>query len=358
MARRRIVVLFACTLALACGGGSSGPTTTAPPTSDGVAGDVRTDAAGWVEYTIGDAPLIISAPHGGLLAPTSLPDRSCSGCVTMNDDNTQDLARRVAAQFKQRTGRRAHLVINLLRRAKLDANREVVEATGGNAALTATWSTYHGYIAAARTRITAAQGRGLLLDLHGHAHAVPRLELGYLISAVNLRLSDQALGGTNAIVSSSIGRLSVDAVDRPSSVELLRGPTSMGALFVRWGYPACAVLLSAVPSPADLAPAAGDEYYNGGYITQRHGSSSGGSVDAVQVEANRVGVRDTPTNLDRYAAAIVSVALEYLERHYGWAPTTVALAPPWLPGAGRMAATLRSRAPAQRAASRSAPPAP
>ena len=354
MAQRRRVkfAALACALVLACDGGSSAPTTTTPPTSDGVAGDVRTDAAGWVEYTIGDAPLIISAPHGGLLAPSSLPDRSCSGCVTVNDDNIQDLARRVATQFKDRTGRRPHLVINLLRRAKLDANRDVVEATGGNAALTATWSAYHGYLESARSRITAAQGRGLLLDLHGHGHANPRLELGYLMSATSLRLSDQALGASNAIVSSSIGRLSLDAVDRASSAELLRGPTSMGALFVRYGYPA-------VPSPSDVAPAANEEYFNGGYTTQRHGSSNGGPVDAVQIEANRVGVRDTPENRDRFAAAIVSVALEYLGRHYGWPPTaTVAMAPPWLPGAGRMAATLRSRASTPRAASRSAQPAP
>lgn len=331
--------ILAAALALACGGGS--PATAPPAANDGIAGDVRTDAAGWVEYTIGDAPLIISAPHGGLLAPASLPDRSCSGCVTLNDDNTQDLARRVAAQFKERTGKRAHLVINLLRRAKLDANREVVEATDGNAALTATWSAYHGYIESARSRITAAHGRGLLLDLHGHAHAILRLELGYLISAANLRLSDASLGAGNAIAASSIARLSVDVADRPSPVALLRGPASMGGLFVRWGYPA-------VPSPSDVAPAAADEYFTGGYTTQRHGSSSGGSVDAVQIESNRVGVRETPADLDRYAAAIVSVALEYLGRHYGWAPTTVAMAPPWLPGAGRMAATLRSRAPTRR----------
>lgn len=349
--RRVTFTALASALALACGGGSSAPPTSPPAANVGVAGDVRTDGNGWVEYTIGDVPLIISAPHGGLLAPASLPDRSCSGCVTVNDDNTQELARRVATQFKERTGRRPHLVINLLRRAKLDANREVVEATGGNGALSATWSAYHGYIESARTRISAAQRRGLLLDLHGHAHAVPRLELGYLISAASLRLDDQALGASNAIAVSSIARLFADAAGHPSPVALLRGPTSMGALFVRAGYPA-------VPSPTDPAPAAGEEYFTGGYTTQRHGSSGGASVDAVQIEANRVGLRDTPANLDRYAAAIVTVALEYLGTHYGWVPPTVAMSPPWLPGAGRMAATLRSRAPAPRSTERVAPQSP
>ncbi len=335
-------LLLACASALACGGGSSSPA--APNVStDGVAGTVRTDVAGWVEYTIGDVPLVISASHGGLLAPASLPDRTCSGCVTENDYNTQELARRVAAQFKTRTGGQPHLVINLLRRAKFDANREVVEATGGNTVLTPTWSAYHGYIESARTRITAAQGRGLLLDLHGHGHAIQRLELGYLISAANLRLSDQALGATSVIATSSIARLAVVSINRPSPVALLRGPTSLGGLLVRNGYPA-------VPSPSDPAPAVNDEYFTGGYITDRHGSSGGGSVDAVQIEANRAGVRDTPENLDRFAAAIVTSALEYLSTHYGWVPPTVAMSPPWLPGAGRMAATLRSRTTAQRTA--------
>jgi hypothetical protein len=307
----------------------------------GVAGDVLTDAAGWVEYTIGDAPLIISAPHGGLLSPAALPDRACSGCVMLNDDNLQDLARRVATKFRERTGRRPHLVINLLRRAKFDANREVVEATGNNAALTATWSSYHGFIESSRTRITAVQGRGLLLDLHGHAHAIPRLELGYMISAASLRLSDQALGASGAVAASSIARLFADAADRPSPAALVRGPTSMGALFARGGYPA-------VPSPSDVAPAVGEEYYIGGYTTQRHGSSTGGTVDAVMIEANRVGVRDTPANLDRYAAAVVTVAVDYLSTHYGWIPPTVALSPPWHPGAGPMAGTRQSTASARR----------
>lgn len=277
------------------------------------AGDVVADGRGWVEYTVGDAPLIISAPHGGLLAPTSLPDRTCSECVTVTDDNTQELARLVAAQFYARTGKRVHLVVNLLRRAKFDANRELVEATGGNATLTGTWAAYDAFIEEARIRTTTAHGRGLLLDLHGHGHAIPRLELGYLISAASLRLSDPALAATNAIATSSISRLALIATDHPTPVALLRGPTSLGALFVKNGF-------AAVPSPTDPAPAAADEYFTGGFTTERHGSSRGGSVDAIQIEAFRTGARDTPENLDRYAGAIVSSALEYLSVHYGWTP--------------------------------------
>lgn len=308
------VALFACVVLSACGGGSPAPAAPTPTTTAPAPGTVTRDAAGWVEYTVGNAPLIISAPHGGALAPTSLPDRTCSGCTTVSDDNTEELARLVATKFLARTGKRVHLVVNLLKRAKFDPNREVVEATGGNALLTGSWTAYHAYLETSRTSVTAASGRGLLLDLHGHGHPILRLELGYLISGTDLRLTDAALGATTAITTSSIGRLATTAVDHPTAVALVRGTTSLGAMFVKNGFPA-------VPSPSDPAPAAGDEYFTGGYITERHGSSTGGTVDAIQIEANRIGARDTQENLDKYATAIVSSALEYLSVHYGWTPS-------------------------------------
>lgn len=310
-------MLCALGLVVACGANSGAPAAPVPPVLVRNVGDVLTDAAGWVEYTVGDAPLIITAPHGGSLAPASLPDRTCAGCVTVTDDNTEDLARRVASQFYSRTGKRVHLVINRLKRVKFDPNREMTEATGGNAALAATWVAFHTFIDSARARVTSGPRRGILLDLHGHGHAIARLELGYLIAAADLRLSDEALAATGRMGTSSIGRLSSDAVSHATPVALLRGASSLGALLVRNGFPS-------VPSPSDPAPAVADEYFNGGYITERHGSSAGGTVDAIQIEANRAGARDTPENLDKYAAAIVSSALEYLRVHYGWTPALLA----------------------------------
>ncbi|MHB1311808.1 MAG: hypothetical protein ACYC3L_07300 [Gemmatimonadaceae bacterium] len=308
---------LALALALLGCGGAPAPAAPGPPSMLGVAGDIRTDADAWVQYTIGNAPLIITAPHGGSLKPAALPDRSCPACLTDTDTNTEDLARRVASLFFARTGTRVHLVINLLQRVKLDPNREVVEATDGHAAAVPAWMAYHTFIDSARGRITSSPGRGLLLDLHGHGHAIPRLELGYTISASDLRLGDAALAASGAVSRSSIARLAVDDIARSAPVALLRGPASLGALFVANGFPA-------VPSPTDPAPAAPDLYFDGGYTTARHGSSTGSSVDAVQIEAFRVGARDTNENLDRYAAAIVTVALEYLRLHYGWTPARAA----------------------------------
>jgi len=57
-----------------------------------------------------------------------------------------------------------------------------------------------------------------------------------------------------------------------------------------------------------------------GYNTERHGSRTGGAVDAIQIEAHNAGVRDTPAARTAFAEALVTALLLYLEDHYGWTP--------------------------------------
>ena len=283
------------------------------PLGTGKVGDVHSDPGGWIEYTIGDAPLVISAPHGGALVPTFIPDRTCAECLTGADVGIEDLARRVGAQFFARTGRHPHMVINKLQRGKLDPNRSVEEATGGNAVTIPLWKAYHAFLDTANARVAAENHRGLLLDLHGHSHAIERIELGYLVTSGDLQRSDAALSASGAVARSGITRLASDNAGHLGAAALLRGPSSLGALLGQNGYPS-------VPSPSIPAPAPADEFYDGGYIVDHHGSSRGGPVDAVQIEAWKVGVRDTPENRERYAAAIVASVIEYLKLHYGWVP--------------------------------------
>ena len=62
-----------------------------------VPGQTYVGANGYVEYRAGNLPIIISAPHGGDLAPGAIPDRTCPDAVTLNDANTQALARQLNA---------------------------------------------------------------------------------------------------------------------------------------------------------------------------------------------------------------------------------------------------------------------
>lgn len=301
-------------LTLGCGGGNDA---TAPATKDTGTPPSPTapavDLSLYPEATAGTAPLIIIAPHGGDQSPASLPDRICAACTTVNDANTQELARLVADAFGRRTGKRPHLVINRLHRRKFDANREIVEATGAYAPLEPVWRAFHDAIDTARARIVRTSARGLVIDLHGHAHAVPRLELGYLLGDATLRLTDSALTARGEVARSSIARLATDRVSSATPVALLRGAPSLGALLAAAGYPS-------VPSPSDPSPQVGEEYFDGGYNTGRHGSRLGGATDAVQVECNFAGVRDTPENRARFADALAAALEQLLRDQYGWRP--------------------------------------
>jgi hypothetical protein len=161
---------------------------------------------------------------------------------------------------------------------------------------------------AARAAVGAAWQRGLLLDVHGHAHAVARLELGYLLSGAQLDLADAALDADPRLEdASSVRELSRAA---PASfAALLRGPAALGTLYARRGF-------AAVPSAADPSPR-GAPYFSGGETTRRHGCAAGGAVCAVQVEAPLPGVRDDAASRDQFGDATALVLEEYLATHWG-----------------------------------------
>lgn len=266
---------------------------------------LRAGAQPFVEIQQGDFPLILSAPHGGYLTPDSLADRTCSACVTVRDSRTQEWARLLADEIEQRTGRRPWVVINLLARVKLDANREVGEAADGDPNATVAWEAFHAGLETARQDVSARFGGGLLLDLHGHGHSVERFELGYLLTASQLRQSDAAL-------EVRAGLSSIRALHSRSGATfgaLLRGPDSFGDALFQAGVPS-------TPSPADPAPLAGEAFFSGGYITARHGSRDGGAVDAIQLEAHYPGARDSDIHVAELAERVGSAVLAFLERWY------------------------------------------
>ncbi|MFT5142628.1 MAG: hypothetical protein ACI80V_003352 [Rhodothermales bacterium] len=264
----------------------------------------------YLEYVQGDYPLILSAPHGGYLTPGSIKDRTCSACVTIRDTRTQEWARLLSDEIFARTGRRPYVVINLLSRTKLDPNRDVAEAADGDPGAAAVWTEYHAALDAAAADIELRFGGGLLIDLHGHGHSVLRFELGYLMSAAQLRLPDADLDARSE--RSSVAALSARSA---SLSTLLTGPDSMGEMLVRSGVPA-------VPSMSDPAPVPGDAYFSGGYITARHGSQFGGTVDAIQFESHYTGARNSDGNLETLARDVGGAVVQYMDTWYADATGT------------------------------------
>lgn len=313
--RRRWVAAGAVALAAACAGsdtGGSGPTVPPPPAPPPAPAPVY-DVGQWVSATDGTIPVVIVAPHGGDLNLDSLPLRTCAGCVTANDLNTQALAQEIAAAFERRIGARPFLVINRLHRTRFDGNREQAEATGSYAPLFPMWEHWQASIDSARVRAARLHPGAIVIDLHGHAHAIPRLELGYLLTATQLRLTDDQL--LASMGNSSVARLHQLKPAGDSGALLIRGPRALGSRLATLGVPA-------VPSDATPAPQVGEDYFNGGYNTQRHGSRNGGAVDAIQIECHYTGIRDTAANRSAFAEKLVTALLGMLDDYYGWTPGT------------------------------------
>jgi hypothetical protein len=269
-------------------------------TCSGVPGQVCQGTNGYVSYEPGDLPVVISVPHGGSMTPASIPDRT--GGTTVTDTNTIELGRAVSDALRARTGRAPHLVICHLRRTKLDANREVLEAAEGRPEAVRAWTEYHAFIERATSDAVARSGGGFYLDLHGHGHPIARLELGYLLPASTLSRSDAALDADGSAAASSLARL-VGRGPAPFS-EMLRGPSSLGGLL--------APAVPSVPSPAAPSPGA-DPYFDGGYSTARHTTSMPG----VQIESHFPGVRDSAPNRAAFGAALAEALVAYLGTHAG-----------------------------------------
>lgn len=265
---------------------------------------------GYVEYIYGNIPIIITAPHGGLLVPASIPDRTTTACggtaTTSTDLNTAMLARAIDSAFVRLLGCHPFVVIGLLKRTKIDLNRDFLEATCGDPVAEQTWIDYHNFIYNAKNKITQQFGRGLYLDIHGHGHMIQRLEMGYNITAASLRTSDNNLNTNTIINESTIKNLTVNSLSNDTHAALIRGTNALGTLLANKGY-------QAVPSMQDVAPLATEDYFNGGYNIERWGTKDSGTIDAIQIECYNIGIRDNITNIKKFADSLAKTVKEYIQ---------------------------------------------
>ena len=264
----------------------------------------------YIEYHSGSLPIILSAAHGGWKEPTEIPDRTQG--TTQIDTNTYHLTKVIMDTITARFGGKPHVILCLLERLKLDANRDSGEAAEGNTYAERAWTEYHHYLDIAKELVTVDHGSGIVFDIHGHGENPNgyydlRTWLGYLIKGDELDLPDEELS-TNAFKNKSSIRVLADS-SAYGFINIVRGGTSLGTIMDSLGY-AC------VPSVNDLGPA-GSRYFSGGYITARHGSRDGGIISAVQVELPQAGIRDTEENWSTYASAFATAVGAYYGHHLG-----------------------------------------
>ena len=193
----------------------------------------------FVDVTVGNMPLVLSAPHGGTEKPVGVPNRT-SGTLK-RDTNTYELAIELAAAIEKRTGKTPFLVTNRLHRVKMDPNLAIEEATQGGVFAAVVYRAYHKALEeSCQQALQIGGGDALLIDLHGHAHPDDWIEVGHLLRGSDLAVPDDEL----------------------KDVDWIRGPRSIGALLEKVGF-------QAVPSPR-LPHPDGKKFWSGGYITRHY----------------------------------------------------------------------------------------
>ncbi len=267
----------------------------------------------YIEYHPGTLPIIFSAPHGGLVTPSNIADRTCNSPTVVTDSNTSDLAMQMDSACLKAFGCHAHIIICNLKRTKLDCNRDVVNGTCGDPNATQAWNEFHSYVDTAVQEVLKKYGGGIYIDLHGQGHPIQRLELGYLITQTDLNRTDNSLDTSANDSTFSMRHLLAAHPSALTLSKIIRGPSSIGTALAARGYPS-------VPSQQDPFPAMADPYFDGGYNTNRYGSDNGGTIDGLQIESNFTGVRDTPGNRKKFADTLISVLHTFLDTYDQFSP--------------------------------------
>ena len=262
----------------------------------------------YTQYHVGTLPVVISVPHGGLVAPASIPNRTCNNPTTVTDGRTIELARQIDTALFNLTGCRPHLIICNLRRTKIDCNRNIEDGACGNSEAETAWTEFHDFIDTAQFLAqNQYEGKALYIDLHGHGKMPYRLELGYGLSGTAYNNTDSVLNTQAYIASSSIGNLVNTNVSGSTHAQLLRGDYALGTLLADAGFPSV---------PSRQSPNTGGfPYFNGGYNTFNYTClAPGNTVNGLQIECDSI-VRSNYPNRKLFADSAAAVLVRYLFIH-------------------------------------------
>ena len=288
---------------LSCSDSNRATQSTVPtPTVIYTPGEVVSDGQGHIQYRVGNTPVIITVPHDGTLVPSTMADRTGD---TARAVDTRKVAEQFAVFFNANSnGLFPHIIYNNVSRTKLDPDANLTDGAQGNSYATLSYGTYHSYLQTAIDSVEAHFDSGLLLNLVEHDHSVQQVELGYLLSANNLNLSNSALNSYSN--QSSVNQMA--STSAATFSEVVRGYSSFGNLLFSSSYNGYS--FSVVPTLDNPSPGT-NPYTSGGYTLETYGSSDSGKINAIEVATPYAGFRD---NANAYRA--LGVVLENATKQF------------------------------------------
>jgi len=258
----------------------------------------------YVRHWPGELQVVISVPHDGAARPAEIADRKTG--VVVRDTHAAALATAMRDAMRARFGRAPHLVFCDLSRRKVDCNRDIKEGAQGEPTAEKVWKEYHAMIDEAERDVLRRFPHGLYLDVHSHGHANKRMELGYLLTADDLRQPDEKLDHDPSFPRKSSIRWLAERTQAGFS-ELVRGRSSMGGLLEERG-------VAAVPSHLQR-PEKGEPYFTGAFDIAAHGSRDKAQLDGIQFEVPGP-MRDTDEHRAATAKAVAEAVEVYFRTHF------------------------------------------
>jgi hypothetical protein len=202
----------------------------------------------------GKSNIILSAPHGGGIKPTSIPNRTYGN--RSGDSHTRRLIQKVIENLHEQP----YYIYADIHRSKVDLNRGFEEASQGNLEMQAIWNAWNRTLDSYTGEIRYYDKRGLYVDIHSHKKS-ENFELGYGLSVIDYRkILHENTPEKHSTLFSLAGKI--------SERELLFGEFSFETRLKDFGY-------------SVLNPKSDDTYLNGGRnINIFHGNGIG----AIQIE--------------------------------------------------------------------------
>ncbi len=238
----------------------------------------------------GTLPIVISAPHGGMVDMPGVPARvnvNAERFVTGVDGQTHELAHKIVKEIEKQLGGKPYFVIARFKRRFVDANRTAEHAYEVPAAKPY-YDAYHDTLAKFCREVQNQYATGLFIDVHGQAAYVNDVLVGtnggQTMKLLRQRYGDEALVGRNGVVGflRSAGLRTMPEIDA-TDFNLPR--------------------------------------FNGGYTVQTYGSHKAEGIEAVQFEfgSNYRAVNRLDDTAKRTAQAIA----KYYELYLPHEPQTV-----------------------------------